>query len=232
MKYVILTLLLSFSFSECSEMNELQCSSNSNCEWINNVESGNCSNFNNGYSCDEMDQCSWEYGCIQWGWWYNWCYTYGYECEGGSYTIDNSYCHDNLNPPTCSEMNSIQCVSSENCQWIENLDTENCNDILDCTNGCTWQDCLEIDGCNWHFGTAYYDPSYCYGEHIINNSYCEELNTLIGDLNEDMILNILDVIIIIDIILNAESSDLADINEDGIVNILDVIELVSIITTN
>ena len=50
-----------------------------------------------------------------------------------------------------------------------------------------------------------------------------------GDLNGDLTLNILDVLLIIDIILNQESSDLADINGDGIVNILDVIELVDII---
>mgnify|MGYP001412034917 CR=1 FL=1 len=50
-----------------------------------------------------------------------------------------------------------------------------------------------------------------------------------GDLNGDMILNVLDVIIIVDIILNQESNDLADINGDGIVNVLDIIELVDII---
>ena len=50
-----------------------------------------------------------------------------------------------------------------------------------------------------------------------------------GDLNQDLIVNILDIIIIVDIILNQESSSSADINGDGIINILDVIELVDII---
>ena len=108
--------------------------------------------FNDGDSCEaNNDECSWEYGCIQWGWWYDWCYTYGYECEGGGFVLDTSYC--------------------------EETDTD----------------------------------------------------TIQGDLNGDTTLNILDVIILVDIILNGESSDLADINNDGMINILDVIELIDII---
>ena len=79
----------------------------------------------------------------------------------------------------------------------------------------------------------WYNWCYTYGceggNYEIDNSYCEESDYIQGDLNGDLILNILDVLLIIDIILNQESSDLADINGDGIVNILDVIELVDII---
>tara|TARA_A100001037_G_scaffold1107_1_gene994 strand:- start:24 stop:413 length:390 start_codon:yes stop_codon:yes gene_type:complete len=126
-------------------------------------------------------------------------------------------------------MSQTQCNNNSDCEWVENIETENCHDILDCTGGCTWQDCEAIEGCWWHFGTAYYDPSGCYGEHEEDNSYCEESDYMQGDLNGDLTVNVLDVIIIVDIILNQESSDLADINGDGIVNILDIIELVDII---
>ena len=57
------------------------------------------------------------------------------------------------------------------------------------------------------------------------------LNTLIlGDLNQDEILNILDIIIMVNIILEGDDYQLeADMNEDGFVNILDIVTLVDII---
>jgi hypothetical protein len=57
------------------------------------------------------------------------------------------------------------------------------------------------------------------------------LNTLsLGDLNQDEILNIQDIIIMVSIILEGYGYQLqADMNEDGSVNILDIITLVDII---
>ena len=227
MKYLILTLLFSFSFTECDGLNALQCSSNTDCEWIEDITTGSCSSFSNSQQCDSTQGCNWD--CIEMGWWYNWCYTYG--CEGGTYEIDNGYCQENPNPPTCSEMNQSQCNNNSDCQWIEDIEWGNCGDYnsgWSCDNAhedCFWDLC---------YGGSYGSWSNCCrgGSFQIDSSYCEESNYMQGDLNEDMIVNILDVIMIIDIILNSESSDLADINEDGIVNILDVIELVTIITTN
>ncbi len=75
-----------------------------------------------------------------------------------------------------------------------------------------------------------------------NDSYFDELflkvwrdtdciNTgMLGDLNQDDLLNILDIIIMVNIILGLENDQLlADMNEDGIVNILDVITLINAI---
>ena len=75
-----------------------------------------------------------------------------------------------------------------------------------------------------------------------NDSYFDDLflkvwrdtncmNTgMLGDLNQDEILNILDVIIMVNIILELDDyQQLADINKDGIVNVLDVIALINII---
>jgi len=57
------------------------------------------------------------------------------------------------------------------------------------------------------------------------------LNTgILGDLNQDQILNILDIIIMVNIILGLENNQpLADLNLDGIVNILDIITLINAI---
>jgi len=58
------------------------------------------------------------------------------------------------------------------------------------------------------------------------------LDALIGDLNNDGIINILDVILLVNLILSGEYSSNADINEDGIINILDVVIYRNIIIGN
>jgi len=71
---------------------------------------------------------------------------------------------------------------------------------------------------------SYFDDLFL---RVYQNQSC--LGTL-GDLNDDDIINILDVILLVNIILgNQEESALADINSDGQINILDVIMLVNII---
>ena len=81
------------------------------------------------------------------GWWYNWCYTYGYECTGGTYEIDNSYCNgdsgiceDSL---TIGDINGdsvlnvqdiIQIVSlifNEEYNYIADIDNNSSVDVLD-----------------------------------------------------------------------------------------------------
>ena len=53
--------------------------------------------------------------------------------------------------------------------------------------------------------------------------------TIIGDLDGNGIVNILDVILMINMILNSDLQDSGDINNDGTVDILDVVQLVNII---
>ena len=50
-----------------------------------------------------------------------------------------------------------------------------------------------------------------------------------GDLNNDGIANVVDIILLVSIILNNEDNDNSDLNNDGIINVLDVIVLVNII---
>ena len=61
----------------------------------------------------------------------------------------------------------------------------------------------------------------------------ESCLNLLGDLNQDTIINILDVILLVNIILGTEPSDsqqiTGDLNSDGIMNVLDIILLVNII---
>ena len=63
-----------------------------------------------------------------------------------------------------------------------------------------------------------------------NYSFQLFLDQIIGDINFDNTINILDVIQLVNIILdNSNYSAIADINNDGINNVLDVIQLVNII---
>ena len=56
----------------------------------------------------------------------------------------------------------------------------------------------------------------------------------LGDINQDNILNVLDIISLIDLILSQDTNDypLADLNGDGEVNVIDVVSLVNIILSN
>ena len=65
---------------------------------------------------------------------------------------------------------------------------------------------------------------YVIDELLENNS------NLIGDVNQDGIVNVLDIILTVNIVLgNSEFSSNADINQDNLINVLDVVSLVNII---
>ena len=56
-------------------------------------------------------------------------------------------------------------------------------------------------------------------------------DSVLGDINSDGIIDVLDVVMLVNYILNPEASELegADINNDGVVNVLDVVQLINII---
>ena len=58
---------------------------------------------------------------------------------------------------------------------------------------------------------------------------------MLGDINNDGLLNIQDIVLLINFILNNSEPDdnqfiIADMNSDGILNILDVVLMVELIT--
>jgi len=71
------------------------------------------------------------------------------------------------------------------------------------------------------------DPVHKIPQLAPDGNYCP-FTGLLGDVNSDGILDILDIIMMVGIILgNNPFSYSADMNSDGIVNILDVIALVN-----
>jgi hypothetical protein len=61
------------------------------------------------------------------------------------------------------------------------------------------------------------------------NIYQNQLITPLhpGDINEDGIINILDIVLMVNMVLSNEYEVIADVNEDGYVNILDVVMMVN-----
>ena len=53
--------------------------------------------------------------------------------------------------------------------------------------------------------------------------------SLPGDINEDSLINIQDIILVVNLVLSAEYSNIADLNSDSVLNVLDIIALVNLI---
>ena len=54
-------------------------------------------------------------------------------------------------------------------------------------------------------------------------------DTLQGDLNDDGILNVLDVVLMVNMVLSVGYDESADMNGDGIINVLDIVTLINAI---
>ena len=333
MKNMIL-LLLSGLYAECYDYNQFECNNEIGCQWVEDIEYGNCSEFNqDSTGCEETLGC---WGAYQYPGWYS-----GWYCAGGNYQIDNSSCQE-IQMPECSEMFENQCINSESCEWIIDIDYFSCSNfnqsqcsqyescswtlqyggsygqwsyecsglysvdhsycqdyqppLLECSShleqyqcedyDCQWvpdvdfEDCslyneslcYEQDSCNWveniQYGycynlneascdanpNCYYDCEFwhgscagcCYGSclggsYIISdnsycngepdNGYCTE-PYILGDLDSDGNINVVDIVDLVNIVLNAQYNFIGDINQDGTNNIVDIISLVNIVLGN
>ena len=219
-------LMISNIYAQCDDYNEFNCSNEDSCEWVDiPTETGSCSALSLSV-CDlpEYGPC-YSY-CTNWGYYYN-CTGETY-CIGGLYEIDNSYCQE-IEMPECSAMNESECSSDNSCDWIENIEEVTCASLVwdqqlceaapECTYWC--------DDGGGYFGWC--DPYCGGGMTYIDSSYCQEVVYELGDINQDNIINIQDVVIVIHLILDGEINLSADLNLDGSVDVLDVIQLVNII---
>ena len=309
--------------SECSETNEIQCETNQNCQWVEDIEIGQCSQFDNSEnscinypgecfwdegityascdypnsgSCNSVEGCYWD--CSDYGWY---CDCYGQQqivdnvCIG-QYEIDNSHCQE-IEILECSGLDHGPCMSDEQCEWVggqdgycQDLIVSECDDIdeFNCTNNdsCYWVEEIEFGSCNgnssaqcngdencdwindvvygncsnlgssscdanpncwgaytnpgWYYGWycaggnyVISDNSYCSGgNYEVDSSYCEEVDYQLGDITNDSLINILDIIQIVNLILESEYSQVVDMNFDNSVNVLDIVIIVEIILGN
>ena len=54
-------------------------------------------------------------------------------------------------------------------------------------------------------------------------------NNLIGDINNDQLINVIDVVLLVSYVLNNNYSIESDLNNDSSLNVLDIVILVSLI---
>ena len=91
--------------------------------------------------------------------------------------------------------------------------------------------CEEAD-CNGEFGgTAYTDDC---GECISLENICDDCELIIGDIDGDGLVNVVDVVLLVNIVLSssslsAELACVADFNGDGSINVVDIVNLVTFV---
>ena len=103
--------------------------------------------------------------------------------------------------------------------YNETADVSNQEQFVDLNNNGIWDESEEYIDSN---GNLLYDENYIGYQDI---SECE--GCIPGDVNGDLILNILDIITIVNCILYEDCNDCSDINGDGTINILDAIYAVN-----
>tara|TARA_Y100001970_G_C13697738_1_gene585619 strand:- start:185 stop:568 length:384 start_codon:yes stop_codon:yes gene_type:complete len=82
------------------------------------------------------------------------------------------------------------------------------------------------------YNNQFIESNFIYGDAIFfNNIISRKFNLiLLGDMNNDGVINIVDVVSIVNIILgNSEYNSTADYNGDEIVNVVDIIAIINII---
>ena len=139
----------------------------------------------------------------------------------------------------CDDYSQFQCSNENNCEWTEDIDWGSCGDLDPIWNVVYYCDDLSTNSDNCYtytcYGGGYGQWNTCCGGDpyiVSDNSYCEDIPYELGDINQDSIINIQDIIIVINLILNGEFNLAADLNLDSTVNVLDVIQIVNIILNN
>ncbi len=109
----------------------------------------------------------------------------------------------------------FECVDGE-------INNDNPCNPMECWDG-QWYEII-IDCPEW-FGVPCEDGLYV---PPTEGECCSEC-VLLGDINNDSIVNVLDAIEVVDMVLNGEYNPIVDMNDDQVINILDIIDIIYII---
>jgi len=94
-------------------------------------------------------------------------------------------------------------------------------------------ECAYVSGCDWTInGIDYSDASFDSMDEC--SSVCFENSFILGDINNDSLINVQDIILLVGFVLQIDFPTdtefmTADVNGDGILNILDVVSIVDLI---
>ena len=139
------------------------------------------------------------------------------------------------NDINCENISSESECDSNNCDWIEDIEYGNCsnyNNSSSCDSAhqdCYWDLCYGGSYGSWSHccsgGTFEIDNNYCDGESF----FCNEIEFETGDVNQDYLVNVADVIFIINLIITNNFLMEADLNHDFTIDVTDIILTVNII---
>ena len=125
-----------------------------------------------------------------------------------------------------------QCMAIEYMYWciVTNMgildDPQTCSGIANEWEPCTPELFQNTDVTMFNLIT---NPIHKLPQNAPDGNYCPQTG-LIGDINDDSVVDVLDIILTINIILGQAPIDYtADMNSDGIINILDIVLLVSVV---
>jgi len=162
---------------------------------------------------------------------FQWVQYYHYACGGACYTsvpfevvdFNNGQLtlYYNNGSGSAPQAYSMFLTLDDQCEEGE-IDNDNPCNPMQCLGG-EWAeiiiDCPEQEGIPCLDG-IYLDPEA--GD-------CCSICTLLGDLNNDFSVNVLDAIEAVNLVLYGDYNPIVDMNFDGVVNILDIIEIIYII---
>ena len=114
-------------------------------------------------------------------------------------------------------------VQSGNPLWLDNVDEDGV--VLECGSaGGTFEECesewIVLDQNDWTF----------LGYHDMDTGGGDDCGAE-GDINNDEVINILDIVALVNGIVGGYDVDCGDLNGDGVINILDIVAIVNIITS-
>ena len=53
--------------------------------------------------------------------------------------------------------------------------------------------------------------------------------SIVGDVNEDSVINVQDIVLTVNLVMSGEYNSSADLNSDGFINVLDIVQIINII---
>ena len=100
--------------------------------------------------------------------------------------------------------------------------------------GWTVNGCIYISGCDWYNQNGENHTEYFFNSIEECENQCTAHTGLMGDLNEDETINVLDIVLLVNIIINNVIPNnhiqwSADLNIDTILNVLDIVLVVNVI---
>jgi hypothetical protein len=133
------------------------------------------------------------------------------------------------------EGNLVDCyASSDECIDLSGLDFGSCAMFLGIgyVNG----ECSYVSGCGWILNGIDYSDAF-FDSMDECSSVCFENSFTLGDINNDSLINVQDIVLLISFVLQIDFPTdteflAADLNSDGLLNILDIVALVNIILGN